>query len=264
MKTLEEFKKELLQTMNQKSVLGFKKSFVEFDKVIYDFRAQRKPLDYLQPWYDLYSDLLDIVVKKNMPDFYEIILDGIATPMNTPHVLSPERLKSNINGTFHYLVEHFNEEIMMTFVKHLRKTESRYPEYQSSMSMIPMMQLLTSDLEVAYLSKLFFECEYTPETLIYFFLVPLDEMSKEFYYDNQDKLSMLLHYCDRRVRANMVRGLATTALGVGNPYMYITLVNYLRNHYIENLRPEQLQSEMEKKFNDNKDVQEIIESVRVQ
>lgn len=264
MKTLEEFKKELLQQIKQQNVLGFKKSFVEFDKAIYNFRAQRKSIEFLTPWGDLYSDLMDIVVKENMPDFYEIILDGIATPMNTPHVLSPERLKSNINGTFHYLVEHFHEDIMMTFVKHMRKTESRYPEYQNSMSMIPMMQLLTSDAEIAYLSKLFFECQYDPETLVYFFLVPLDEISKDYYYDHQDKLSMLLHYCDRRVRANMVRGLATTALGVGNPFMYLALVNYLRTNHVENLPPEKLHEEMGKKFEDNEEAQEIIEGVRVE
>lgn len=264
MKTLEQFKKELFQTIQQQSVLGFKKSFIEFDKAVYDFRAQRKGLDFLTPWGDLYSDLLDIVVKQGMPDFYEIILDGIATPMNTPHVLSPERLRSNINGTFHYLVEHFNEEIMMTFVKHLRKTESRYPEYKNSMSMIPMVQLLTSDLEVAYLSKLFFECQYDAETMVYFFLIPLDEMSRDYYFTNQDKLSMLLHYCDRRVRANMVRGLATNALGVGNPFMYVALVNYLRTNHVENLPPEKLQAEMEKKFEGNEEVKEIIDGIRVE
>lgn len=264
MKALEQWRKELHDNVRQENVLGFKKVFTEFDKIIYDMRAQRKDLSVIMPWADVYSEFLDLCVKNGLPDFYEIMLDGIATPMNSPHVLSPERLKSNIDGTFHYLVEHFNEEVMMTFVKHLRKVESNYPDYQSSMSMIPMLQLLTSNLEVPYLSKLFFECDYNADTLVYFFLIPLDEISRDFYFNNQDKLSMLLHYCDKKVRANMIRGLATTALGVGNTFMYVALVNYLRSNHVDNLAPEQLQAEMEKKFEGNEEVKEIIDGIRVE
>lgn len=264
MKTLDDLKRPIFDSIEQKDVKAFNIAFNEFDKTLQSLNPEKLGRDYLQPWYQVYAQLYEEIIPNSLVHFYSILLKSRTSPINIPDKIPTDVLRNSITQTFQYLVGYFNEEMLLTYIKHLREVESHHPHFNNSLSLIPVSQLIMSDIDLDYLSTVFFECQYPPETLVYFFFIPQEELGKDFFFKQQDRLAMLLHYCDEKIRANFIRSLSHTTLKEVNPFLYVALLNYLTGVYIEGLTPNNLHEDMKKEFKDNKAVIEILEGIQIQ
>lgn len=263
MKTLDDLKRPMFESIKQQDVKDFNMAFNEFDKTFEIINKQNLSKDYLQPWYQVYDRLYEEIISNALVEFYLILLESRNNPINRADKISKEFLKKAIIENFQYLVGHFNEEMLLIYIKHLRKLEIQHSHLNNDLSFIPVSELLMSDVNSEYLSTVFFECQYPPETLIYFFFVAQEQLGKDFFFKQQDRLAMLLHYCEEKIRPDFIRSLAHTTLKEKNPFLYVALLNYLTRVYIVGLRPENLHEEMKLEYKDDKTVMEILNGIEV-
>lgn len=264
MKTLEDLKKPIFQAIKEKNLINFETAFNYFDKTLESLNPEKLGREHLQPWYKVYAELYEEIIPNSLSDYYAILLQSRTSPINMPDKVPVEVLINSITSTFQYLVGHFDENMLLTYIKHLRNLEHEYPLQKHSLSLIPVSQLVMSDISTNFLSTVFFECQYPPETLVYQLFIPQAEMGKDFFFNHQDRLALILHYCDEKVRAGFIRNLAHGALKETNPFLYVSLLNYLNSVYLAELTPAMLQEEMKIEFKENKLATEILEGIRIE
>lgn len=264
MKTLEDLKRPIFDSIKQNNLKDFDIAFNEFDSTLQALNPEKLGREYLQPWYQVYAQLYEDIIPNHRVDYYKVLLKSRTSPVNMPDKIPPQVLLNSITQTFQYLVGHFNEQMLLAYIAHLRSLENQYPLQKHSLSLIPVSQLVMSEVSLDFLSDVFFQCQYQPDTLIYHFFIPQEEMGKDFFFNHQDRLALLLHYCEEKIRPGFVKTLAHTALKELNPFLYVALLNYLNSTGVSVLTPNLLQEEMKKDFKDNEKVNEILQGIRVE
>lgn len=262
MKTLEDLRKPLFTSIQNNSIEDFEIAFDEFDGTLTALNPEVLGRDFMQPWYKIYGDLYEEIIPKNLVPFYAILLRSRTSPINMPDKVPLELILQTIERTFQHLVSYFNEDMMLTYIKHLRNVEMDFPEESKNFSVVPTTQLLMSDVSLEFLSKMYFECQYQPDQLIYQFFIPLVEMGPDFFFNNQDRLSMLLHYVHEENKVDYVKSLSQMALKETNGFFYVALLNYLNSHVI-GLTPQELHEEMKKMYKGNDKVNEILNGIEI-
>lgn len=262
MKTLDDLRKPLFESIQSNNIEMFEIAFDEFDSTLTALNPELLGRDFMQPWYKIYGDLYEEIIPKHLVPFYAILLRSRTSPINMPDKVPLEIILQTIERTFQHLVAHFNEDMMLTYIKHLRNVEIDFPEESKNFSVVPTTQLLMSDISLDFLSKMYFECQYQPEALIYQFFIPLAEMGPDFFFNNQDRLAMLLHYVHEDFKPGYVKSLCQMALKDLNGFFYVSLLNYLNSHVI-GLRPEDLHEDMKRIYKGDIKVNEILNGIEI-
>ncbi len=262
MKTLEDLRRPLFESIESNNIENFEIAFDEFDSTLTALNPEVLGRDFMQPWYKIYGDLYETIIPHKLVPFYAILLRSRTSPVNMPDKVPLEIILQTIEKTFQHLVAYFDEEMMLTYIKHLRNVEMDFPEESKNFSVVPTTQLLMSDISLEFLSKMYFECQYQPDQLIYQFFIPLVEMGPDFFFNHQDRLAMLLHYVHEEHKIGYVKSLAQMGLKEVNGFFYVALLNYLNSHVI-GLRPEELHEEMKKIYKDNEKVNEILNGIEI-
>lgn len=263
MKTLADLKRPIFEAIKERKLKDFDIAFNNFDKTLELLNPEKLGRDYLQPWYKVYAELYEEIIPNGLAQYYAILLTSRTSPINMPDRIPMDVLINSITQTFQYLVGHFNEEMLITYIKHLRQLEHNFPLQKHSLSLIPVSQLVISDVSTEFLSTVFFECQYQPETLVYHFFIPQTEMGNDFFFNHQDRLAMMLHYCEEKVRPGFIRSLAHTSLKEVNALLFVALLNYLNSVHLTGLTAEDLHEEMKKDFSDNAQVMTILNGIQI-
>ena len=81
MKTLEDLKRPIFDSIKENNLKDFDIAFNEFDSTLQTLNPEKLGREYLQPWYQVYAQLYEDIIPNHRVDYYKVLLKSRTSPV---------------------------------------------------------------------------------------------------------------------------------------------------------------------------------------